>query len=278
MLLKPCSQRSHTGSRDTPLALGLLLPYHTRGAFFYIFGLSFTSYLKRSQLLLRLEKYGPRMNYTKGITEKVERTHKHPKCLRPLPLNVPNEIQLSPVIRLCVTLLDANHCAGAVMFLIQDESKAILYTGDIRAEPWWVNSLVRNPVMIPFVTGLKRLDKIYLDTTFASKIRHHRQFPSKQDGITELITKMRDYPKETRFHFHAWTFGYEEVWIALSEEFNSRVCQLFFQVGLTVLTITQIHVDRYKVRITAAPLPGMSGWRNAWKRSGARPEPIRQSP
>jgi hypothetical protein len=34
--------------------------------------------------------------------------------------------------RIQVTLFDANHCAGAVMFLIEDQGNAILYTGDIR--------------------------------------------------------------------------------------------------------------------------------------------------
>ena len=28
----------------------------------------------------------------------------------------------------------ANHCSGAVMFLIDDSTKAILYTGDIRGK------------------------------------------------------------------------------------------------------------------------------------------------
>ena len=51
---------------------------------------------------------------------------------RPIPLNIPTEIELTPLQRIRVTLLDANHCAGAVMFLIEGQGKAILYTGDIR--------------------------------------------------------------------------------------------------------------------------------------------------
>jgi DNA cross-link repair 1C protein len=51
---------------------------------------------------------------------------------RPIPLNTPTEIELTPLKRIRVTLLDANHCAGAVMFLIEGQGKAILYTGDIR--------------------------------------------------------------------------------------------------------------------------------------------------
>jgi Cft2 family RNA processing exonuclease len=54
---------------------------------------------------------------------------------RPIPLNTPTEIELTPLQRIRVTLLDANHCAGAVMFLIEGQGKAILYTGDIRGIP-----------------------------------------------------------------------------------------------------------------------------------------------
>ena len=125
------------------------------------------------------------------------------------------------------------------MFLIENDTKAILYTGDIRckrhrseginaltcnlAEPWWVNSLIRNPVILPYAHGIRRLDKIYLDTTFASKSIAHRRFPTKEDGLKELLEKVRKYPIDTCFHLHAWTFGYEDVWIALSSALKSQV-------------------------------------------------------
>ena len=84
------------------------------------------------------------------------------------------------------------------------------------AEPWWVNTIIRNPIVVPYTCGLRRLDKIYLDTTFASKNDRHRVFPTKADGLSELLTKISKYPASTVFHFHAWTLGYEEVWIALA--------------------------------------------------------------
>lgn len=49
-----------------------------------------------------------------------------------MPLDTPTEIELTPLLSIRVTLLDANHCAGAVMFLIEGDGKAVLYTGDIR--------------------------------------------------------------------------------------------------------------------------------------------------
>ena len=91
------------------------------------------------------------------------------------------------------------------------------------AEPWWVNSMVRNPVVIPYTHGHKRLDKIYLDTTFATKKDIYRKFPAKSAGLAELLEKVSKYPKDTVFHFNAWTLGYEDVWIALSNFLRSQV-------------------------------------------------------
>jgi DNA cross-link repair 1C protein len=125
------------------------------------------------------------------------------------------------------------------MFLIEDDTKAILYTGDIRcqfnltdgrvlltaiaAEPWWVNSLIRNPVVLPYTHGHKRLDMMYLDTTFANEESIYWKFPTKAEGLKELLDKVMMYPKETVFHLHAWTTGYEDVWLALSSALRSQV-------------------------------------------------------
>ncbi|OOF97246.1 hypothetical protein ASPCADRAFT_46026 [Aspergillus carbonarius ITEM 5010] len=182
-------------------------------------------------MLLRIEKYPHRMNFSKGILESRRLHYKHlSKLLRPIPLNTPTELELTPRLSIRVTLFDANHCTGAVMFLIEGNGKAILYTGDIRAEPWWVNSITRNPVLIPYTLGNKRLDNIYIDNTFARPTHLIHAFPSKAEGLKELLAKVQSYPDTTTFYFRAWTFGYEEVWMALSVALNSK-----------------IHVDRYQI-------------------------------
>ncbi|KAF2751399.1 hypothetical protein M011DRAFT_395301 [Sporormia fimetaria CBS 119925] len=186
------------------------------------------------EILLRLEKYHYRMNFARGILESRNVTYDKSmrRLAKPLPLDTPTVIELTPGKSIRVTLLDANHCVGAVMFLIEDDGKAVLYTGDIRAELWWVNSIVQNPVILPYTYGTRRLDCIYLDTTFATKSAPYREFPSKADGIRELFQKVDKYPKDTVFYFHSWTFGYENVWIALSGFLNTR-----------------IHLDPYRARI-----------------------------
>ena len=171
-----------------------------------------------------MEKYPHRMNFAKGILEARVQSYKHLKTvLRPIPLRTPTEIELSPLEKIRVTLFDANHCPGAVMFLIEGNGKAILYTGDVRAEEWWVNQIARDPVLIPYTNGHLRLDRIYLDTTFAVKEDVYREFPSKSSGLSELLTKIAKYPPNTIFYFRAWTVGYEDVWITLSSFLRTKV-------------------------------------------------------
>lgn len=147
------------------------------------------------QMLLRLEKWPHRMNFARGILESRKQTYKKlGKLLRIIPLNTPTEIEISPGYVVHVTLFDANHCTGAVMFLIEGQGKAILYTGDVRSEPWWVDNLIRHPMMLPYAAGAKRLDNIYLDTTFATKEDPHMYFPPKADGLVEMLQKVSGIP------------------------------------------------------------------------------------
>ncbi|KAF2627553.1 hypothetical protein BU25DRAFT_392709 [Macroventuria anomochaeta] len=177
------------------------------------------------EILLRLEKFHHRINFAKGILESRNVTYDRSmrKLAKPLPLDTPTTIELAPGNSIRVTLVDANHCVGAVMFLIEGDGKAVLYTGDIRAETWWVNSIVQSPVLAPYALGFRHLDCIYLDTTFATKCTPYKNFPSKAEGIRELLEKVSTYPDDTIFYFHSWTFGYEKVWIALSAFLDSRI-------------------------------------------------------
>lgn len=115
-----------------------------------------------------------------------------------VPLDTPIQQELSDGEFVTITLLNANHCPGAVMFvlaiycnlaaryhyfrfLIEGAQGAILHTGDFRAEPWFVDSLTRNPSLQPYLaphdiitssrdsrrahpTIVKTLEAIYLDT------------------------------------------------------------------------------------------------------------------
>ncbi|KAH0100894.1 hypothetical protein KCU60_g9851, partial [Aureobasidium melanogenum] len=164
------------------------------------------------------------MNFARGILESRKQTYRRLKNhIKPIPLETPTEIELAPGQSIRVTLFDANHCLGSCMFLIEGNGQAILYTGDLRSEQWWVNTLIRNPVLLPYTKGTQRLDNIYLDTTFTSSDALEYEMPSKAEGLNELIKKASQYPPETIFYLNTWTFGYEEAWVALSAALKTRV-------------------------------------------------------
>lgn len=187
------------------------------------------------EMLLKLEKYPHRLNFNKGIAEVVRRDYRHlNRLLKPIPLETPTRIELKPGKSVTVTLFDANHCLGAVSFLIEGDDAAVIYTGDIRAEPWLMQSWARHPKLVPYIPqpqgpGLRRLSAVYLDTTFAVTSHVYAEFPTKAKGLAELLAAVQRYPKDTVFYMHAWTFGYEDVWRALSGFLDSPV-----------------HLDRYR--------------------------------
>jgi hypothetical protein len=65
---------------------------------------------------------------------------------------------------------------------------------------------------------------MYLDTSFTDSI----PFQTKAEGIAELLHKVARYPKDTIFYIQSWTYGYEDVWIALSKALNSPVSQILY--------------------------------------------------
>lgn len=139
------------------------------------------------------------------------------------------------------------------MFLIEGDRKRILYTGDIRAEKWWVKALMRSPTMVPYTMGLVKLDKIYLDTTYAASDDSYRKFSSKAAGIQSLIKQIGEYDKDITFHIKSWTLGYEEVLSAIAAAFDTKVWQLLLIcVQSARADRAQLHVDRYKMELYGA--------------------------
>jgi len=96
--------------------------------------------------------------------------------------------------------------------------------------------------------GIKRLSSLYLDTSCASRENLYQDFITKvksfcvynpqqhkliiaqAEGIKELIEKIMKYPKDTTFHFNTWTFGYEDVWVALSAAFNTKAYTILYKL------------------------------------------------
>lgn len=123
-----------------------------------------------------------------------------------------------------MTLIPSNHCPGSVMFLLESETKAVLLTGDIRAEQWWVDSLPRNPFLFPYTTELRTIDTVYLDTTYQYRSEPYIQMNQNHEGLRILTSWLALYPMDgsIRIHLTNPTLGFEEAWAQLATLFDQK--------------------------------------------------------
>ncbi|KAL6308244.1 hypothetical protein BKA93DRAFT_868915 [Sparassis latifolia] len=172
--------------------------------------------------------------------------------LKALPLHTPTLVPLNGKEEVTITLFDANHCPGAVMYLVEGAKGAVLHTGDFRAEPWFLESLSKNPYIQQYIAAspsslplrpyengklneyghlgvVKTLEAIYLDTAC---LLGTLNIPTKDEATSGLVSLMSIFPPTTLFFINAWTWGYEDIFKAVARTFRSK-----------------IHVDRYKFSI-----------------------------
>ncbi|KAF9060729.1 hypothetical protein BDP27DRAFT_400891 [Rhodocollybia butyracea] len=221
-------------------------------------------------MLLRHEVYKERAFFEGEYRAEHQRTYKHLKVdpfvgpdgelshvgardlLKVFPLHTPTSVELEDGKEVIITLFDANHCPGSVMYLIEGKEGALLHTGDFRAEPWFLESLKHNLFLQPYLSlpdydtsstnthcgVIKTLEAIYLDT--ACVMQSH-QVPTKEDATTGLVALLKLYPPSTYFFINSWTWGYEDILKAIARAFNCK-----------------IHLDDYKYkiysRLTSDPL------------------------
>ena len=102
-----------------------------------------------------------------------------------LPLDEPVTINLDEVGEemMTVTLIDANHCPGSVMFVFEGYFGKILYTGDFRfCERFLTHSATKG----------KKFDILYLDNTYCDP---KCAFPSRSSVTMTVMEIIRNHPQ-----------------------------------------------------------------------------------
>ena len=140
--------------------------------------------------------------------------------VRPLPMGTAVVVPGSgggggaPVL---VTLIDANHCPGAVLFLFTElpGGRAALHTGDFRYHP---ETMARHAAL----AALPRLDLLYLDTTYAEP-RH--RFPTQAAAIAEVVAQCRLLyeSQRTLVLFGTYSIGKERVFLAVARALGVKL-------------------------------------------------------
>lgn len=148
--------------------------------------------------------------------------------VKALPFNVPTRIspECSGSSNFTVTLILAHHCLGASMFLVEGDGKAVLCTGDLRAEFWWTENLHNLPYLFPYLSGLKTLDNIYFDSTFAYRGEPYIEIPPNNTGVYTAICLLKLYPRddpEIIFAFQDTVLGFELAWSFIVSYFGASL-------------------------------------------------------
>ena len=144
-----------------------------------------------------------------------------PAALRPVPLNT-----RTLVLGVPLTFLDANHCPGAAVALLQPASLPpsrpfILHTGDFRAAPSLLGS--------PQVTALAhRISLLYLDTTYCDE---RYAFPPQEEAVAAAVAaalRARGQHRRLLIVVGAYSIGKERVALALAEALD---CAIFVEAS-----------------------------------------------
>ncbi|KAM6981971.1 5' exonuclease Apollo [Tautogolabrus adspersus] len=133
--------------------------------------------------------------------------------IHPLELGEPHMLPLDDISkeRLTVTLIDANHCPGSVMFLFEGYFGTILYTGDFRYAP----SMLREPCLRTNIT----IDVLYMDNTNCDP---NRTLPSRQRATQQIKEIIRSHPNHNVV-IGLYALGKESLLLDLAMEFKTWI-------------------------------------------------------
>lgn len=110
-----------------------------------------------------------------------------------------------------VTLMDANHCPGSVMFLFEGYFGTILYTGDFRYTP----SMLKEPAL----RGGKQIHTLYLDNT---NYNPELVLPSQEEAARQIVELIRKHPRHN-VKIGLYSLGKESLLEQLALEFRTWV-------------------------------------------------------
>ncbi|KAL1464238.1 hypothetical protein WDU94_003904 [Cyamophila willieti] len=121
-----------------------------------------------------------------------------------------------------VTLIPAGHCPGSVMFLFEVDDIRVLFTGDFR---YSVNDICKLKLLKNPDETVKKIDNIYLDTTFAYE--EYKDFPSRDQSLQAILTEVKNWLKKDENNVVNLElparFAYEFVFVSIYQMLNMKV-------------------------------------------------------
>lgn len=112
-----------------------------------------------------------------------------------------------------VTLIDANHCPGSVMFFFEGYFGRILYTGDFR----FTEDMITGSPFCDIIS--KPIDALYMDNTYCSP---KCVFPPRDAAQREILSTIEAHPKE-KIVIGLRNFGKENLLMAIASHFGTVI-------------------------------------------------------
>lgn len=123
--------------------------------------------------------------------------------------------------QMSVTVIDAHHCPGSVMFLFEGYFGKILYTGDFRFD----SEMKDDPMM----GNLLHADTLYLDNTYNSP---KCVFPSREESFKQMMEIIQSH-EDFHIKIGLRNLGKEDLLVKIAVDLNEwiKVPPSFFQLA-----------------------------------------------
>ncbi|PIA25201.1 hypothetical protein AQUCO_12300029v1 [Aquilegia coerulea] len=118
-----------------------------------------------------------------------------------------------------VTLIDADHCPGSVMYLFRgDKFKCRLYTGDFRWEATSERALLAKTKLLNAL-GNDTIDYLYMDNTYCNPLY---SFPPREVIAQQVIDIIASHPEHDVI-IAVNTLGKEDLLLRISRALNIKI-------------------------------------------------------
>jgi DNA repair metallo-beta-lactamase len=132
-------------------------------------------------------------------------------------MNVTSERQQDSCVRMNVTAVGANHCAGALMYIFESYFGVFLHTGDFRC-----NEAMVDRRRSPLRSYVERIDRLILDNTFCDR---KFDFGSRDEALRDVFALLDEHFVARRRDVIVGidSLGKEELLVAVAERYRTRV-------------------------------------------------------
>lgn len=173
-----------------------------------------------------------------------------PELVRPLEIGQDHIItlDLDGQETVTVTLFDANHCPGSVMFLLSGYFGDILYTGDFRYKSNMFDDFQLPPI-----------DVLYLDNTYCSP---RCTFPTRENAIEKILSQLHTCLVQCdRVYLGLDNLGKEDLLIQIAKETHCKICvKPARKLTMDILGLSDIITsDETSSKIIVVPTNQISG-------------------